>query len=266
MPEISIQIKNKVATLTKPAEYVCGNGDYTVSFSFDEEWDGIGVKTARFQVGDTYVDILYEGNICTVPAFGKGAMLEIGVFSGADEALAEMRSTTTAMVRMKPGVRSRGGSPTNPTTTVYDQIMGLLNRISGAYKAPHIGENGNWWVLGNDTDIPATGPTGPAGPRGYSGLVPAVEVPYAAEITVSANTMTNIAPLSGPVSIGLGDGMTGIDNEWDFTLTQGESAQDVVLPEIHWGLEMAPTFEGGTTTVCRLYYVGDTLCGEWVSV
>lgn len=37
------------------------------------------------------------------------------------------------------------------------------------YDAPYIGENGNWFVNGEDTGISATGPAGPAGPQGEQG-------------------------------------------------------------------------------------------------
>ena len=32
-----------------------------------------------------------------------------------------------------------------------------------AGETPEIGENGNWWIGGEDTGIPATGPEGPQG-------------------------------------------------------------------------------------------------------
>ncbi len=91
-------------------------------------------------------------------------------------------------------------------------------------------------------------------------------VPYAAEITVPTNRMTCISPLTGAVGITLGAAREGLDNEWSFQITQGVTAYNVVLPVIHWGLGIAPLFAAQTTTLCRLYYMGETLCGEWVSV
>ena len=37
------------------------------------------------------------------------------------------------------------------------------------YDAPYIGDNGNWFVNGEDTGISATGPAGPAGSQGEQG-------------------------------------------------------------------------------------------------
>lgn len=110
------------------------------------------------------------------------------------------------------------------------------------------------------------GEQGVRGERGYSGLVPKVSVNYAAMVEVASNTMTAIGTLTGAVDIFLGEPINGYDNEWDFTITQGETAQDVALPTIAWGLGIAPAFPPSTTTLCRLYYVGETLCGEWVTV
>ncbi len=93
-----------------------------------------------------------------------------------------------------------------------------------------------------------------------------VSIAYASEITVAPNTETNISTLTGDIQISLGAPIAGVSNEWDFVISQGDTAYDVVLPEIVWGLGIAPTFSENTSTMCRLYYVGDTLCGEWVAV
>lgn len=82
-------------------------------------------------------------------------------------------------------------------------------------------------------------------------------------INAPANASTVIHELTGPVIIMLGDRIQGYDNEWTFTVTQGAAAQTIALPDIHWGLGIAPAFSANTTTQCRLYYVGEALCGEW---
>ncbi len=99
-----------------------------------------------------------------------------------------------------------------------------------------------------------------------SGVPKLAEIAYAPSVTLAVNTMSVIAELTGAISISLAPGVEGYDNEWSFTVTQGATAYDIVLPSIMWGLSIAPTFAARTTTVCRLYYVGEKLCGEWVSV
>lgn len=99
---------------------------------------------------------------------------------------------------------------------------------------------------------------------------------------ISANRMTIIDGVDTMTSfpIMLYRGVEGLHNEWDFQITTGAEttftgdlifmAYDMALGEtipVRWGqINSAPTFSPGTTTLCRMYYIGDTLCGEWVTV
>ena len=60
--------------------------------------------------------------------------------------------------------------------------------------------------------------------------------------------------------------MEGFENEWFLEITQGTVAHRVGLPTIRWGLGISPSFAPNTSTICRIYKIGSTLCGEWVSV
>lgn len=100
----------------------------------------------------------------------------------------------------------------------------------------------------------------------FRGLAPKVTIEYASDVTIPSTVMAEIAQLTGDITIILGDGIEGYDNEWCAVITQGETAYNVVLPEIKWGLGIAPTFLANTTTLLRLYYISGTLCGEWVVV
>ncbi|MDD6308218.1 MAG: hypothetical protein PUB07_02540 [Clostridia bacterium] len=108
------------------------------------------------------------------------------------------------------------------------------------------------------------GEQGIQGERGFSGLNPLIQVPYAASLTVSANTMTYIAELAGDISITLGDSVPDYDNEWAFSITQGQTAYEVTLPTVNWQAGIAPVFAANTTTEIRLYYIGSTLKGVWI--
>lgn len=127
-------------------------------------------------------------------------------------------------------------------------------------------ERGSWLVLS-----PCTGQTPAEGVyytllagAGAEGLVPSRSVPYAPSVSVAANTMTSIGTLTGACAITLGEGVEGYDNEWGFIIEQGETAQTLTLPSVAWGLGIAPSFAANSVTQCRLYYISDTLCGEWV--
>ncbi len=125
MTRIEILVREKRARLAKPVRYVCGNSDYVASFTFDEEWADFPIKTARFQRGEQYTDVFFEGTECPVPVFLDGISMKIGVYSGMDAENAVLVSTTSAWVGMDKSVRSRSAGQETPD--VYDQIVALLN-------------------------------------------------------------------------------------------------------------------------------------------
>lgn len=249
---------------------------FEVGFVFDEAWRGLA-KTVVFLSGETAVSIvLGSSNRCTVPyeVLRQPQAVYVGVY-GSD--LERVLTTPWCLLGMvQPG--AEGGEPIpDPTPTVYEQILELERQAVEAAEAlredaengvfdgsdgitPTIGQNGNWYLGETDTGCPSRGE------RGYSGLLPRVCLPYARYITVQANTVTEIGTTDGSLEISFGEGLPGYDNEWNFTVTQGEEAYDIILPEIRWGLGIAPAFHAESTTFCRLYMVGAVLCGEWVSV
>ena len=120
MPEMHIAVREKRACQTDRTVYVCGSGDYTAVFDFDEEWLGTDLKTARFQTENTYQDVLFRGNSCPVPMISYARKLEIGVFAG------NLRTTTCARVALREGIRSAWGPPEEPGPNLCDQILEAL--------------------------------------------------------------------------------------------------------------------------------------------
>ena len=108
MKTLHIIVANKIATYSsRGGEIVCGNSDYAIEFSFDEEWDAYETKTARFIWGGKYVDKEFTGTVCPVPVLENTTMLEVGVFverlgSSAPERLI---TTTTAIINCKKSIR-----------------------------------------------------------------------------------------------------------------------------------------------------------------
>lgn len=124
MPIIEIEIKNKIAR-SPEAEIVCGNSDYEIHFSFDEEWSEYNVKTARFRYNGTKADVVFEGNVCNAPIIKGASFCTVGVFAG------NLHTTTPAVIVCKRGALCDDGMPADPTPDVYAQIMELLNNITG---------------------------------------------------------------------------------------------------------------------------------------
>ncbi len=128
MQQIEISITNRRARLAASTKYICGNSDFVIVFSFDDEWDRFAVKTARFQWNERYVDVVFEGCTCPVPVLEEGSCMEIGVYAGLDVSSAVLYVTTPAFVPMEKSIRSRGGVAQEPPVPgVYDQITALLN-------------------------------------------------------------------------------------------------------------------------------------------
>lgn len=134
--------------------------------------------------------------------------------------------------------------------------------FDGVTFVPFVSNNGiiSWT---NDGGLPNPTPVNIIGARGYSGVLPVVNTEYAPDIVLTASTETRIGTLMGVLSLTLGEPTAeqlGYSVEWVAVITQGETAHDVVLPEVEW-VGDAPTFDANTVTECRLFYKGDVLMG-----
>lgn len=124
MPEIHIEIRNKIARLKKPTLLVCDNSDYVAVFDFDEEWSLYETKTARFVVDSEPTDVVFSGDRCAIPPVSDTTLLEIGVFAG------DIHTTTPVSVRCLKSITSGIGAPAAPSDDVYNQIMEKLNDLN----------------------------------------------------------------------------------------------------------------------------------------
>lgn len=153
------------------------------------------------------------------------------------------------------GGEGSGGAYTHPQTHPASIIAGIVNieAIQGGKRITINDTDGAhvFEIMDNTCDGITTF------------AMPKASIPYAPTITVAANTMSNIATLTGAITITLGDGIEDYDNEWDFVIEQGATAQTITLPAVVWGMGIAPTFAANSVTIVRLYYIGDTLRGEW---
>ena len=135
--QIEINISNKKPKAKENYKIVCGNSDYTILFSFDEEWNPYDKKTARFNFTQDgvkkYIDVLFSGNECPMPIMSKTSLVEIGVYAG------ELQTTTPCILPCEKSILCDCGMQTDPPEDIYSQ---LLNSI----KEPYIGENGNWYI------------------------------------------------------------------------------------------------------------------------
>jgi hypothetical protein len=124
---INIKVTNKRATVIGAPVIVCVNSGYTVQFTFDEEWDGLKFKTARFvYVKDgavRHTDVPFDGDTAEVPMLTNIKEVLVGVFSG------NLRTTVPARIPCELSIRCGSGEPQDPTPSQYDRIMELLNAV-----------------------------------------------------------------------------------------------------------------------------------------
>lgn len=121
---ISINIKDKIATVEGSPVIVCGNSDYEIRFAFDDEWTDKTTKTARFVYlvngQRQYQDVVFTGDTVSVPVLANTDEVAVGVFAG------ELSTTTPALIPCKRSIRCGTGAPADPTPDQYDQIMAAM--------------------------------------------------------------------------------------------------------------------------------------------
>lgn len=125
MKILHITVKNKIAVYCKrDGDIVCGNGDYQVKFTFDEEWDSSSEKTARFIWNGKYYDVKFTGDTCKVPVISNTESVQVGVYT-EDDAL---QTTTSAVIGCKRSVRC-GGESEHPESSVitYGEVLQTAN-------------------------------------------------------------------------------------------------------------------------------------------
>lgn len=119
---INIEVQNKIAKRSDPKAFiVCGNSDYTIKFTFDEEWEEHEVKTARFYSNGEPEDVVFKGDECPVPVMERADGVFVGVFAG------DLRTTTKAYIPCERSILCLGGRVKEPTPDVYAQLTQMIN-------------------------------------------------------------------------------------------------------------------------------------------
>ena len=125
--DIRVVVKDRVARTEGQPVIVCGNGDYTITFSFDEEWDGVGTKTARFKYltaeGVKHQDKELKGDTVWVPSLSNIREVEVGVYS------ADIATSTGAPIRCEPSIRCGSGDNVSPDVTMQETLFDIEKLI-----------------------------------------------------------------------------------------------------------------------------------------
>jgi hypothetical protein len=121
---MNITISSRIARVIGSPQLVCGNSDYTVTFSFDSEWDAYAEKTAQFcfvRNGKPQIAAVdFTGTSCSVPVLSDVDFVEIGVTAG------KIRTTTPARVPCLRCVTDAPSTLYTPPRDIYNEIMDAL--------------------------------------------------------------------------------------------------------------------------------------------
>ena len=126
---IEITVRDKVATHVGDDFYVCGNTDYEVHFDFDEEWDALDVKTARFIADGNvlYPDRVFSGSVCSFPdnpPISNTTSVRVGVFAG------NLHTTTPARIPAAKSVLCGTPTPAAPEEDAYHEAMEEMAKVA----------------------------------------------------------------------------------------------------------------------------------------
>lgn len=127
---IKINIANKRPVVEGTPVIVCGNSDYFIEFTFDEEWDAEAVKTARFAYIQTgvpkYQEVVFSGNTVQVPVLSSIREVMVGVYAG------ELRTTAPARIPCERSILCGGGEnqTTEKTAPTLQAQIGDLKQLS----------------------------------------------------------------------------------------------------------------------------------------
>ena len=270
-------------SLTLPALAVSDTKLYLqASFTCDESWKDLvrfgiftGLRTGVSAAADKHAHAVY-----TVPLDDEGKCffpeevlssdfraIRVGLIGYTEDGKTRL-TTDACTVRQAGSCFYESITPTPPAPDLYADMLAAAHTVknlvdranAGEFDGttPHVGDNDNWFLGDTDTGVLA---------RGTSGLMPLAELPDAVGgyRYLSSNRAYHVV-LSQNETFVFANEAPDYENEWFLEITQGDTAYQVTFPNIRWGMGVAPTFAPNTTTVCRVYKIGTTLCGEWVSV
>lgn len=121
---INISVINKRAVVVGNPIITCGNSDYKVQFTFDDEWNGLSPKKARFgYIQDGAVrheDVEFTGDTVDVPVLVNVRRVLVGVYAG------ELHTTTPATIPCDLSILCVTSAPGEPTPTQYEALLKMM--------------------------------------------------------------------------------------------------------------------------------------------
>lgn len=210
---IEISVENRVATPPSNAVIVCGNSDYTLTFSFDAEWEAETNKVARFvwfSRNKTYSEeISFEGNTVAVPILSNTNAVHVGVYAG------NLRTTTPAKIVCEHSILCYGSEDEkehDSLARIKGQLEEFAKALAGIEVDPAEIKNAVMEYLAkNPPKVTETDPTVPAwAKQSQKPKYTAAEVGAVAKSELDAVVE---AALAQAKASGAFDGRDGVDGQ-----------------------------------------------------
>jgi hypothetical protein len=130
MKDIKIIVAKKVASVDGTPTIVCGNSDYTLSFTFDDEWSNEQNKVARFSFSKnglkSFIDVPIHDGTCQVPVLVGIGLVRVGVYAG------NLRTTTGAKIKCQKSILCDDADEmVEPFENLYEEIINLIKQNEG---------------------------------------------------------------------------------------------------------------------------------------
>lgn len=127
MADIKITVQGKVAQAPPDAVIVGDNSDYTLTFDFDDTWQGVAPKTARYvwtRGNDTYRhdEPIVDGT-AAVPLLHGVRLVAVGVFAG------DLQTTTPAVISVEPSILDGDTIVDETDPVVWARILGMIGDL-----------------------------------------------------------------------------------------------------------------------------------------
>ncbi len=123
--QFDFTVENKILTQNNGEDAVISdNSDYSVHFTFDEEWTGL-TKTVRFVNGKNYADvILPDNNTVNIPMqILSPPAVSVGVYAG------DLHTSSPAKIKCRVSILTGSGTPKKPTDNVYSQLISCYDDV-----------------------------------------------------------------------------------------------------------------------------------------
>jgi hypothetical protein len=123
---INITVEKKIARVAGTPVIICGNSGYNITFTLDDEWDNLPVKTARFswyKNGEKlFTDIEFRGHTVEAPIMVDITEVYVGIFAGALSTTTPAKIVCERSILCGEGTRMMKGETGDAASVVIGEV------------------------------------------------------------------------------------------------------------------------------------------------